>query len=106
MTLLYLDIDGPIPAGIEARITMFCRVLRWPIEAIRMDRTRRGWHIVIGIRKRIAPASAVAAQAILGSDPMREMYNLVRVRNLRYVAPEWRRAWNVLYQSHTRRVRA
>ena len=105
MTLLYLDFDGAIPRGIEARITMMCRHWGWPIEAIRFDRTRRGWHVIVGVRKRIAAVSVVAAQAILGSDPHREMYNLQRARRLRFVSAEWRQSWNVLYSQHTRTVR-
>lgn len=105
MTLLKLDFDGAIPKGIVDRITHMCRHWGWPIEAVRFDRTRRGWHVTIGIRRRISAVSIVAAQAILGSDPYREMYNLQRVRRLRAVSVEWRKSWNVLYSSHTRNVR-
>lgn len=105
MTLLYLDIDGKLPRGLEARIAMMCRHWQWPIEAVRLDKTRRGWHVIIGVRKRLNAVSIVAAQAILGSDPMREMFNLTRARRLRFVGPYWQKRWNVLYDTHTRNVR-
>ena len=105
MTLLYLDVDGELPRGIEARITARCRFWRWPLEAIRLDRTRRGWHVIIAVRKRLNAVTIVAAQAILGSDPNREMFNLDRARKLPRVPKEWRSQWNVLYERHHRGVR-
>lgn len=105
MTLLYLDIDGPLPAGWMDRIVWACRVWGWPIEAIRIDRTRHGYHVVVGVRRRLAAARIVAAQAILGSDPKREAYNLMRVARLGQVPRFWRTRWNVLYVKHYRPVR-
>lgn len=104
MTLLYLDFDHVPPANLIARITACCRLWHWPIEAIRYDRTRRGFHVVVGVRKRIEPALIVAAQAILGSDLNREMFNVMRVQQLEKVSPFWRKRFNVLYASHTRGV--
>lgn len=104
MTLLYLDIDGPLPKGLEMRVQMVCDMMAWPIEAIRLDRTRRGWHVVVAVKRRIAAASVVAAQAIMGSDWKREMFNLQRVRKLRSVPKRWRSQWNVLYETHQRNV--
>lgn len=104
MTLLYLDFDGPTPTNLIPFITECCRHWRWPIEAIRYDRTRRGFHVIVGVRKRIPPARIVAAQAILGSDPRREMHNLNRVQTLHRMPTYWRGRWNVLYASHSRGV--
>lgn len=103
-TLLYLDFDGHLPSDLMERITAKCALWRWPLEAVRIDRTRRGWHVIIGIRKRIAALSMVAAQAILGSDPNREAFNLVRVRRLPMLPARAKCQWNVLYSSHKRRV--
>jgi hypothetical protein len=102
MALLYLDIDGPLPVRIQDRIAMFCRMLKWPLRTIRLDKTQRGWHVIVDVGKRLNPLTIVAAQAILGSDPHREMFNLDRVRKLRLVPKEWRSQWNVLYQNHNR----
>jgi hypothetical protein len=105
MTLLYLDIDGKLPSHLVESITQTLRFWRWPIVAVRVDRTKRGWHVVVGVEKRLNAVSIVAAQAILGSDPKREMFNLTRARRLRFVAPQWRKQWNVLYSRHTRNLK-
>lgn len=102
MTLLYCDFDGPLPPRIQERVQMLCRLWQWPIEAIRLDRTRRGWHVVVAVRKRIAAPYIVAAQAIIGSDPMREAFNLMRVRKLRSCKTKY--PWNVLYETHRRGI--
>lgn len=107
MTLLYLDIDGALPKNLIERITLCCRMWRWPIDAVRFDRTRRGWHVVVGIKRRIAAVSVVAAQAILGSDAMREAFNLARVRSFPSVKSHGDplpMPWNVLYSHHSRGV--
>lgn len=45
MTLLYLDIDkARLPANSLPWITQCCKLWRWPLEAVRYDRTKRGWH--------------------------------------------------------------
>lgn len=102
MTLLYLDFDGPIPAGFLDRVTWCAQIWGWPLEAVRYDRTRRGWHVVVGVRKRLTPALIVAAQAVLGSDYKREAFNLMRVQGLAHVPPFWRGRWNVLYSHHAK----
>lgn len=100
MTLLYLDFDGPLPKGLLNWITTCAKLWGWPLEAVRYDKTRRGWHVVVGIKKRLHPAFIVAAQAILGSDPKREAFTLMRVQELGWMTPFWRRRWNVLYAKH------
>ncbi len=104
MTLLYLDVDRRTPPQVIAFVTECCRRWGWPLDGIRYDRTRRGWHIVVGVRKRIPPALVLAAQAMWGSDPRREMHNLGRVQNLANVPIFWRDRWNVIYESHSRGV--
>lgn len=102
MTLLYLDFDGAIPNDIVSRITWCARLWQWRVEAIRIDRTRNGFHVVVGVRQKIEPALIVAAQAVLGSDYKREAYNLMRVQSLPRVSPFWRERWNVLYSHHAK----
>lgn len=101
-TLLYLDFDGVLPSDIVARVTWCCRLWQWPIEAVRIDKTRHGWHVVVGLRVKVRAPLIVAAQAILGSDYKRESYNLMRVQNLAHVPPFWRERWNVLYSHHAK----
>ena len=100
MTLLYLDIDGPLPDAIVYKIVATCRLWDWRLAGVRFDRTRNGWHVVVAVRKRLPPVVVVAAQAILGSHDKREAYNLLRVMQLDRVPRFWRRRWNVLYSSH------
>lgn len=103
-SLIYLDFDGPLPANLVSWITTCAKLWAWPIAAIRVDRTRRGYHVVVGINKKLAPAHIVAAQAILGSDPKREAFTLMRVLRLPELPAFWRKRWNVLYSSHYRGV--
>lgn len=106
MTLLYLDVDRPRPPkAILQRITQCCRLWRWPVEAVRFDRTRRGWHVVVAVAGDMDPALMVAAQAIMGSDLNREMFNVMRVQQLHAMPNFWRTRWNVLYVNHERGVK-
>lgn len=100
ITLLKLDFDGRIPRGFTKLLASHARRWQWPIARVRYDRTRRGWHVIVTVRKRIPPPLIVAAQAILGSDPHRESFNLMRVQQLRRVPTFWRTRWNVLFSSH------
>ena len=102
MTLLYLDFDGKVPRGLLDRIVWSCKLWQWPIVAVRFDKTRHGWHVVVGIRKRVAPSLIVAAQAVLGSDYKREAFNIMRVQQLDARSPYWRERWNVLYFIHAK----
>lgn len=38
-------------------------------------------HLLLGLRAEVTPLEAIALQAMLGSDPMREYLNLLRLRN-------------------------
>lgn len=107
MTLLKLDYDGKLPKNLLPWITQCCRLWRWPLVAVRFDRTRRGWHVVVGVRARVELAQGIAAQAIWGSDTKREMLNLMRVNSYyRGEVPESAaRLVNVLFHSHRRGVR-
>lgn len=102
MTLLYLDFDGPVPNKLVDRIVWTTKLWQWTLVAIRFDRTRRGWHVVVGIKEAVEPPMIVAAQAILGSDYKREAFNLMRVQSLPHVSPYWRERWNVLYSHHAK----
>ena len=100
--MLYLDFDGPVPKGLIDRIVWTTKLWRWKLEAVRFDRTRNGWHVIVGVRKRLDPPVVVAAQAILGSDYKRETFNLMRVQGLANIPPYWRERWNVLYSHHAK----
>lgn len=100
-----MDIDGRLPAGICERVAWLAWLLKVRISEMYIRRTAHGWHLLVRIGGTMQPAAIVAAQAILGSDPHREAFNLMRVRALRRVPRYWRTRWNVLYTHHYRGVR-
>lgn len=104
MTVLKLDIDGPLPKTYLSHIQWTTRILGWPIEAVGIRQTVHGYHIRVVLRKKISPVSIVCAQALMGSDVKRETFNLKRARVLKRVPVEWRQAdaWNTLYRTHYR----
>lgn len=94
---LLLDVDGPVPRDLEARV-------RWALWQVRerctgywLRRTRHGWHVGIAVTGRWSPWRLVAMQACLGSDWRREVFNVAKVQRVR----NRRAPWNVLY---TRKV--
>lgn len=104
MTTLCCDIDGRLPPKLMAWITQCCRMWGWPLVAVAFDRTRRGWHVRVIVDGEVDPAAMVAAQAIFGSDPRREMFNLMRLHGLGEQPAYWQGRWNVLYSEHHRAV--
>lgn len=102
MTDLKLDYDGRIPRDFAARVALLCNVQRLTPVVIRFDRTRRGYHAVVTVRQRLSPWRIVFAQAVLGSDWKREIFNSRRVIAWRTVPAFWRARWNVLYARHYR----
>lgn len=101
---LRLDLDGARLPLLE----IVRRLARAQRRVIALRETRspsgRGWHQWILVRP--APRSAVeivALQLLLGSDPLREAYNLCRAQavDLKQVSRYWRvrDRWNVLYRA-------
>lgn len=95
--MLKLDVDSPRCPKLVGRVGFLARLWRLTVRAISWQRTRRGWHCEIVVSQAVAPVVQVAMQAILGSDPAREAFNLVRARKLARVPALWRRRFNVLY---------
>lgn len=103
MNELKLDFDGPVPSDLVERVRALFRWLGgrpavigvWPSHA-------QGWHVLIETRARWAtdPVTVVAAQAVLGSDPKREMFNLMRAVSLKHRPLFWRQRhrWNTFYR--------
>lgn len=56
-----------------------------------------GYHVQVHVQEPLDPVMVVTLQALLGSDYKREVFNLVRVRQLDYVPAFWQSRWNVLY---------
>lgn len=103
MNVLKLDFDGLCPTDLLERIRALFRWLGgrpavvgvWPSNS-------KGFHVLIETRATWArdPVVVVAAQAILGSDAKREMFNLMRAISLRHRPKFWRQRhrWNTFYR--------
>lgn len=96
-SVLFLDFDsGGRSAAPRLRILWSrLRIIGIRCDAIRMDRTKNGWHVVIFCRDVFSAIEKVALQAVLGSDPKRECLNLMRVRA--GGGKDYR--WNILYKA-------
>jgi hypothetical protein len=94
------DYDGRLPADLRQRVRAVRRLLGLRTVYRRLDRTARGFHMVLRWDTALTPTEIIAVQAILGSDPMREAMNLMRVRAKPGGMVE-RQFWNLLYsQKH------
>jgi len=65
--------------------------------AIRVNRSRRGWHLAFILAERLSASERVAAEAILGDDPMRAAMNFARARNAHRMPQFWRQRWDIFY---------
>lgn len=103
---ILLDYDRPgTPPTRE--IFSILRMLGVRPRYVRHDRTRKGWHVIISlagmhdplVKALCAPSSLVALQSICGSDPKRELLNLMRVSQIeaRGATRFSRSRWNLLY---------
>jgi hypothetical protein len=104
MPTLMLDFDTPeVPTrALERRMLLLQRIMAWRIAGYAVYRTRRGWHVTIHVARpaRIDARLVVGAQLYLGSDPIRELFNMHRVAQWRHLNAYWRARWNVLYEEH------
>lgn len=85
------DYDSERPPQL-ARIWRVLIRVGLPPAFVRYDRTRRGWHVVIRVRRALTSGELVALQFACGSDPKRERYNLYRI-----IAGARPRDWNLLF---------
>jgi len=96
--LLDFDVAKPVPrlTPFLARLRVIGLRARW----ISYRRTRRGWHLAIGIDVALTPSEQVACQFALGSDPQRETMNTRRAISLRVHKHSafWKRRWNILFR--------
>lgn len=91
--LILTDFDNDKPVTLP-RICEIMGELRLKVRAAEYKKTRRGWHVVLFLARDLQPLETVAVQAILGSDPKRETFNLARVMGGR--AKDSIR-WNLLF---------
>jgi hypothetical protein len=88
------DYDGREPPTVD-EIRHIAGILRVKVEALEYSASRRGSHLAITWGAKWEPWQIVVIQAILGSDPKREAYNLLRLMSGADVAKNWR--WNFLF---------
>jgi hypothetical protein len=97
--VLLIDFDFAQPLPRIFPILSRLRTIGVQVKRIRFSRTKKGWHLEIGITIKLTKAETVAAQAILGSDLRREAMNLRRAISLRVHKHSrfWRKRWNILF---------
>lgn len=93
----YCDYDYRIPRRYVLMVRAVANICGLKVRWMRIDKTRRGWHVIIHWNIALAPAEQVALQFALGSDRRREALNLMRVLSLaRHPSPN-KRDWNILF---------
>jgi hypothetical protein len=96
--LLDFDVARPVPrlVPILARLRVIGLRAQWTSQR----RTKRGWHMEIGINFALTPSELCGVQAVLGSDLAREAMNLRRAISLRVHKHSrfWKKRWNILFQ--------
>lgn len=93
---LLCDYDQPRPPTLARVWRILGRINVRPV-FIAYDRTARGWHLRVRVAVALTSGEIVAAQALLGSDPKRERYNLARV-----ICGARPRDWNLLFEKKYR----
>ncbi|HSY84704.1 MAG TPA: hypothetical protein VK807_23265 [Gemmatimonadaceae bacterium] len=107
---LKVDYDTRRAPRFELRLQIMQELLGWRVHGYTVRRTAHGWHLEVFFRGGIPAAlltdveftRVIAAQAILGSDPMRELHNLQRATAWNELNDYWRARANVLYIEHHR----
>lgn len=100
--MVFIDIDRNNIQWINlmSRIRTFRGLLN--PEYFMLQRTNKGWHIVIVFNKRLSPPETIALQSIFGSDLRREALNMARwlgVRDKYNKLPKfWKQRWNLLFK--------
>ena len=88
------DYDTRKPPTIH-EVLEIARILRVEVDWLEYTPSRRGYHLAIRWKQKWHPLETIALQAMLGSDPKREAFNLLRVRSGTDVIKN--RRWNVLF---------
>ncbi|MCP4902934.1 MAG: hypothetical protein GY906_38720 [bacterium] len=99
--VLKLDLDVPTLdfEELSERVDWTLSLIRRRATTIGLSESpsRHGWHVRIELNRGVSAMRAVALQAILGSDPKREAFNLARVSDWPQLSPLARLRWNVLF---------
>lgn len=84
-----------------ASVHTLARYCQAKVVYFRLDKTENGWHAIIRFDRKLPRLAIVACQAILGSDPKREMLNLSRALQPMNRFSMFR--WNILFASKLRK---
>ena len=103
--LLYLDIDEPQSVErvtqLNNQVYRIASMIHVTLELKAVHTTKNGFHAVVNAEwpdmKELTPAETVCLQLLLGSDPKREAFNLLRAHTLGDAPAFWQDRWNVLY---------
>jgi hypothetical protein len=90
------DRQSPVQARIP-KINSTFRAMGLRYSALRISKSKRGWHYVFFVTSNLSPGARVAAEAILGDDPMRAAMNFARARNAGKMPKYWQQRWNIFY---------
>lgn len=83
-----------------SRVWATLRIVGIKPKYVRLDRSRRGWHLVVALNFRLRPAELTCLQLLFGSDRRRETLNLMRVIAIRRgkLGKFWQDRWNLLFE--------
>jgi hypothetical protein len=81
-----------------ANLESLAHTLGLKFEWVRVERSSggNGFHIIARTVEPLSPVEQVAVQAIAGSDPRRERFNLMRARSIECI--QGRNDWQFLFQ--------
>lgn len=104
MTQIKVDYDHTRPPSLARMLRLLYHVGLHPTGA-NLARSRSGhWHARFQVSGQCSPGVICALQCLLGSDPQREMFNVLRIiqleRHSKYISKFWKCRWNVLYDAH------
>lgn len=86
----YDDNKNRILARNVRSASKFLKKKKLLVKKVKVSRTGKGYHLRIWLDKDIGPYTTLRIQSILGDDPERQRFNLIRVRKKM-------NGWNVLF---------
>lgn len=104
MTLIKLDIDRLdnilyLVSDLEKRLRFIKKMNVVSLKVEKVCKTKKGYHIYLRSKDKLSDTEIILIQSALGSDWMRELLNLRRVRNGQTMD-----SWNILFTSKTKKI--
>lgn len=100
----FVDYDSPKDVMSVLQVNRVFRRIGIRYESLRYHRTRRGFHLTAKLCEKLSLAELIALQILLGDDPYRAAFNLMRAICIRkYGCPqEWKQRANIIYDRKIR----